>query len=116
MLRVELMQSQTRWPIPILDPSSNADELFVRVSSTAGCFRIAELDLIVSTTQIPANFVLEYEVCDGYEVDNDNTNGIEAFDFSDATAQIEALYPAGQNITVSYYQSIEEALGRGKCH
>ena len=92
------------------DSSSNADELYVRVSTVAGCFRIAQLDLLVSTTAIPAGFELVYEICDGYDVDNDNTNGIESFDFSDATAQIEALFPSGQNLTVSYYQSIADAL------
>ncbi|NRB36674.1 MAG: T9SS type B sorting domain-containing protein, partial [Rhodobacteraceae bacterium] len=93
-----------------IDPSSNADRLYVRVMSSGGCYRVAALDLVVSTTQIPIGFELLYEVCDGYDVDNDNTNGIETFDFSDATALIEAEYPAGQNITVSYYQNIEDAL------
>jgi gliding motility-associated-like protein len=92
------------------DPSSNADVLYVRVENLAGCYRTSELDLLVSTTQIPLDFDLVYEVCDDYTVDNDNTNGISSFDFSDATAEITGLYPSGQNITVSYYQTIEDAL------
>ncbi|MEM9929224.1 MAG: T9SS type B sorting domain-containing protein [Bacteroidota bacterium] len=92
------------------DPSSSADRLYVRVGTPAGCFRTAELDLLVSTTELPADLDLVYEVCDGYGVDNDNTNGIESFDFSGATAEIVSLFPAGQDITVTYYQSVEDAL------
>ncbi len=92
------------------DPSSNPDILYVRVEDNNGCYRISELSLIVSTTQIPSNFNLLYEACDNGLVDDDITNGIATFDFSDATAQIEALYPAGQNVTVSYYETEVDAL------
>ena len=92
------------------DPSSNPDVLYVRVEDQNGCFRIAELNLIVSTTQIPSNFNLLYEACDDGSVDNDITNGITFFDFSDATSQIVALYPTGQDISVSYYETEADAL------
>ncbi|MDO1502451.1 choice-of-anchor L domain-containing protein [Winogradskyella maritima] len=92
------------------DPSSNPDVLFVRAEDANGCYRIAQLDLIVSTTQIPDNFELTYNACDDGSVDNDIRNGVSTFDFSDATAQIVALYPAGQNVTVTYFETIEDAL------
>ena len=92
------------------DASSNADLVYVRVSSSEGCYRISELELYVSTTQIPLGFELVYEVCDDYLVDNDNTNGIASFDFSAASSEIISLYPLGQALTVSYYESVEDAL------
>ncbi|MCC1484435.1 T9SS type B sorting domain-containing protein [Winogradskyella sp. E313] len=92
------------------DPSSNPDIVFVRVETNNGCFRIAQLDLLVSTTQIPANFELLFEACDDDLIDGDNTNGITAFDFSTATTQILALFPANQNITISYYETEADAL------
>jgi gliding motility-associated-like protein len=96
-------------PLSYTNEVAVSDRLYVRVSTGFGCHRLAELDLVVSSTQIPDDFELVYEICDGYEQDNDNTNGIASFDFSDATVQIESLFASG-DVTVTYYQSIGEAL------
>ncbi|WP_296319849.1 T9SS type B sorting domain-containing protein [Winogradskyella sp.] len=94
------------------DPSSNPDIIYVRVESAALCFRVAQLNLFVSATQIPANIEILYEVCDSDAVDNDIANGIESFDFSDAEAQIrtQAMLPVGQNLTFTFYESQADAL------
>ncbi|NNK28767.1 MAG: T9SS type B sorting domain-containing protein, partial [Flavobacteriaceae bacterium] len=91
-------------PVPL------AGVVFARIESDQGCWRTAQIDLIVGATQIPAGFQLSYNACDDVSIDGDNTNGIASFDFIDATAQIEALFPVGQNITISYYTSITDAL------
>ena len=96
---------------PNTDPSSNPDILYVRVENANECHRVANLELFVSTTQIPPTFVIPtYQECDDTRVDDNITDGITVFDFSDATPQIEALFPAGQNITVTYYQNTADAL------
>ncbi|MFD1063954.1 T9SS type B sorting domain-containing protein [Winogradskyella litorisediminis] len=96
---------------PNTDPSSNPDTLYVRVENTDSCYRIAQLDLFVSTTSIPPGFViLPYEECDDTRVDNNITDGITVFDFSNATPQIVALFPVGQIITVTYYETTADAL------
>lgn len=94
------------------DASSSPDVLFVRVENGKGCHRIAELDLLVQATQIPQNVEIIYEACDTENIDNDITNGITTFDFSDAEGQIRALsgLPTGQNLTFSYYQTEADAL------
>ncbi|SHH31052.1 T9SS type B sorting domain-containing protein [Winogradskyella jejuensis] len=95
------------------DPSSNPDILFVRVENNDTCFRVAQLDLFVSATQIPANIEILYEECDVVDVaDADITNGITTFDFSDAEAQIRAQagLPTGQNLTFTFYESEADAL------
>ncbi|MCF6296322.1 MAG: T9SS type B sorting domain-containing protein, partial [Flavobacteriaceae bacterium] len=92
-----------------IDPTSNPDILYVRTENADGCFRVSQLNLIVSTTQIPANFQLNYEVCDDTLVDGDDSNGIALFDFSDATALIEALFPV-QNPLITYYTNELDAL------
>ena len=94
------------------DPSSNPDTLYVRVENAEACFRVAQLDLLVSATQIPADIEILYEICDVGNVDNDITNGIETFDFSDAEAQIRAQagLPTGQNLTFTYYETGADAL------
>ncbi|MCX7547711.1 choice-of-anchor L domain-containing protein [Xanthomarina sp. F1114] len=86
------------------------DVVYARSENAEGCNRITRIDLVVGATQIPASFHLDYVVCDDNLVDGDDRNGIASFDFSDATAQIEALFPVGQNIEVSYYTNITDAL------
>lgn len=86
------------------------DIVYARVENANGCYRTARIDLTVGVSQIPASFsVLEYYECDTKIVDNDNTNGITAFDFSDAKTQIEALFPAG-GIAVTFYNNETDAL------
>jgi len=94
------------------DPSSNPDILYVRVENADGCFRVAQLELFVSATQIPNTVEILYEACDNGDVDNDLTNGIATFDFSTAEAQIRAQsgLPAGQNLVFTYYETEADAL------
>ena len=84
--------------------------VFARIETNNGCFRTARIDLVVGATQIPIAFNLTYEVCDDKLIDNDNANGIATFDFSNATAQVEALFPVGQNLTITYYTNEADAL------
>ncbi len=94
------------------DPSSAPDVLFVRVENIEGCYRVAQLDLLVEATQIPQTVEILYEACDTGNIDNDITNGISTFDFSDAETQIRAQsgLPVGQNLTFTYYQTDADAL------
>ncbi|WP_430412233.1 choice-of-anchor L domain-containing protein [Kordia sp.] len=95
---------------PTVYNSDDGGIVYARIETVSGCFRTGEVMLEVATTQIPSTFQLTYEVCDDDSIDNDNTNGITAFDFSDAEAQITALFPAGQNLTITYYENIADAL------
>ncbi len=100
---------------PIADPtafaSTNGGLVYANVETVNGCFRIGQVNLSVATTQIPATFQIEYEVCDDELIDNDNTNGVATFDFSSAEAQINALFPAtGQTLTITYYENFADAL------
>lgn len=96
---------------PNTDPSATPDLLFVRVENDDTCYRVAELELFVSTTQIPAGFAIPpYQECDDTRVDDNITDGITVFNFSNATTLIEGVFPVGQNITVSYYENEADAL------
>ncbi|MDC0380914.1 T9SS type B sorting domain-containing protein [Flavobacteriaceae bacterium] len=86
------------------------DEVFVRIETNKECHRTAKVKLIVGATQLDPKFQLDYEVCDDKLVDNDDTNAVASFDFSDATAKIKAQLPQGQNLTVTYYESEADAL------
>ncbi len=93
------------------NPTALSSVVYSRIENAKGCYRTARIDLVVSATQIPSAFNLAYQVCDDKLIDNDNTNGIAAFDFSDAEQQIKNLFPSGgQNTTITYYTNEADAL------
>ncbi|TPG41946.1 T9SS type B sorting domain-containing protein, partial [Flavobacterium pectinovorum] len=85
------------------------DVVYVRVSNANTCFRIARLNLIVSTTQIPSSFSKSFTQCDDV-VSGTNTDGLATFDFSGVTNQIQAIFPLGQLLDITYYKNLNDAL------
>lgn len=89
--------------------SVSTDQVFIRVENTNGCFRIATLNLIVSTTQISNSIQEHFYVCDDL-ASGSNTDGIATFNFSSANALIASQYPSGQLLDITYYRNISDAL------
>ncbi|ESU27092.1 hypothetical protein FLJC2902T_22700 [Flavobacterium limnosediminis JC2902] len=88
----------------------NNDTVYIRVQNANGCHRVTQLNLVVSTTQIPANFPQRIvAVCDDI-VSGSNTDGIATFDFSNVDGQIRALFPVGQQLDITYYKNLADAL------
>ena len=87
-----------------------ADHLFVRVENQLNCHVVTDLQLQVSTTQIPADYMIRISECDNNLADGDDRNGITTFDFSNATQDILDLFPADQKLVVTYYENMEDAL------
>ena len=87
-----------------------ASQVFVRVENEFECYDVATVNLQVSTTEIPADFMIDFNVCDNDLIDDDDSNGITTFDFSSATTTILNLFPTNQNISVSYYENTTDAL------
>ena len=85
------------------------DVVYVRVTNSSSCFRIAQLNLIVSTTQIPMSFSKTFTECDD-AVLGTNTDGIASFDFSSITNQVQAIFPVGQLLDITYYRNLADAL------
>lgn len=92
------------------DPSAAPDILYVRTENSDGCFAVSQLNLLVSTTNVPQTFQLAYEVCDDTVIDGDDHNGVATFDFSNADTQIRNLFPIGQALTITYYETLDDAL------
>jgi gliding motility-associated-like protein len=92
------------------NPSAAPDILYVRTENNDGCFDVSQLNLLVSTTNVPQTFQLAYEVCDDTVIDGDDHNGIATFDFSNAEAQIQNSFPFGQALTITYYETLDDAL------
>ena len=99
--------------------SPNNGLVWARIENTDGCFRTAQINLIVSATQIPATFQkIVLEECDDYiDLNDPDTDGIDYFDFSSATNSfasatntILALFANSSNLTVTYYTTEAQAL------
>ena len=93
------------------------DTVWARAISGFGCYRIAEVNLVVSTTGLPTTFQRSFTLCDDFldidgndTVNNDDTDGVTAFNFSSVTAEVRALFPASQQLTITYYRNQADAL------
>lgn len=91
--------------------------VWVRVENADGCFHITEMQLVVTATQIPAGTSWSFAVCDDFldvngndNADNDDRDGISAFDFSQVTTDIHAIMAGHSNYSISYYNNLEDAL------
>ena len=99
--------------------SPNNGTVWARIENADGCFRTAQVNLLVSATQIPATFQkIVLEECDDYiDLNDPDTDGIDYFSFSaatnsfaSATNTILALFANSSNLTVTYYTSEAQAL------
>lgn len=99
-------------PLTYTNQTVTVDTVFARVESNAKCHSVAQVDLTVSTTQIPSSFQKVFYECDDYlNANNDDTDGISSFDFSSVTAEVEDIFLAtGQELTISYYRNENDAL------
>lgn len=91
--------------------TSGTATVFARVQNSNGCFRVAQINLIVSVTQIPASFVIQDKyLCDDYlDAVNDDRDGISGpFDFTAIKASLLAILP--NNVTVSFYKNQDDFL------
>lgn len=86
--------------------------LWVRVENSNGCFRIAQLNVIVSATQIPSTFLRSFSVCDDYiDATNDDRDGIATFNFSSVTNDLlTTVLPSGTSYSIKYYKNEADAL------
>ncbi|WP_196890265.1 T9SS type B sorting domain-containing protein [Aureivirga sp. CE67] len=91
------------------NPEVSNSKIWARIENEFGCFRTSEIDLIVSTSQIPVDYHHTIYQCDNAEDGNAN-NGIVTFDFSFVHAEIETMFPAGQELIISYYENQSDAL------
>jgi gliding motility-associated-like protein len=100
---------------PITNPTTytnqtvSNDAVYARVTNANACFRIAKVNLFVSTTQIPLNYAKSFTECDD-AILGTNTDGIASFDFSGVTAEIQNIFPVGQLLDIRYFRNLADAL------
>lgn len=92
--------------------TSTNTTIWTRIENANACFSVAQIDLIVSTTQIPSSFNFTLENCDDYiDATNDDYDGISEFDFSAANTAILELLPVPKNnYSIKYYETEANAL------
>ncbi|MGB2274001.1 MAG: hypothetical protein ACPH2K_06455, partial [Flavicella sp.] len=96
---------------------STADVVWVRVEDSKGCFEVTPIYLKVTNSLINASFVTIFKSCDdrldlhgNSNSDNNDSDGVSSFDFSDATEIIRKELPADQSFTIDYYLNQEDGL------
>lgn len=96
---------------PISYRSGNGT-VWARIENSNGCSSIAQLNLLVSTTQIPSTFKRTLATCDDYiDTVQDDTDGVSTFDFSSVNTAILNLLPTSAALyTITYYQNESDAL------
>lgn len=91
-------------PVNYVNQIASNDIVNVTISSSSVCTVQAQIMLEIITTGLPPDFILSYGACD------DDNNGTELFDFSDATSQILSILPSDQTLIITYYESSSEAV------
>lgn len=104
-----LVADQITNPTNYTNPSVVGSEVFVRIETVNDCFRTAKIDLITGASQIPTSFQRAFEQCDDGSIETDYTDGVSSFNFSSVNTEIEALFPSGLNVTITYYNSLADA-------
>ena len=92
--------------------------VWVRVENANNCYRVVQLNLVVSATQIPSGTNWLFAKCDDFldtfgnnNTNNDDHDGIATFDFSTVSNDIQTNFlPASTNYTISYYKNEADAL------
>ncbi len=94
--------SNTLNPSPFSNQTQST--VYARIENANGCYRVAQVDLLVSSTHFPVNYLKTVATCDT----DDINDGISTFILTDNDADIINQFPSGQNLTVSYYRNLND--------
>lgn len=82
--------------------------IWVRVENANECFSLAQLNLIVSVTQLPDSLIIsDISKCDDYiDAINNDIDGISSFDFTSIYNDIQDFLPSpNSNYTIKFYKN-----------
>ncbi|PWH81480.1 hypothetical protein DIS18_14455 [Algibacter marinivivus] len=92
-------------PIASIFNNQTANTVYSRIENTDGCHRVGTINLEVSTTSFPSNYLEELESCDS----DDSIDGISTFDLTQVTPLFISQFPTGQNLSVHYFENLNDA-------
>ena len=92
--------------------NATASQVYATAKDPSDCFSVAEINLQVTMSQIPDNFLVYIDQCDDNSGGGAVNDGVGTFDLTDATNQIIATFPAADqpNLEVTYYVNENDAL------
>ena len=91
--------------------TTSSTTVWARVVTINGCIRVAQMNIVVSATQLPSTFHRDFYICDDYlDAVNDDRDGVSIFNFSSVTTAIQAILPASGNYSIKYYRNEPDAL------
>lgn len=85
--------------------------VWVRVENANGCHRVAQLNLIVSVTQLPSSFIIPNQLkCDDFvDATNNEYDGVSSFDLTAIFNSIQAfLPPPTANYSIKFYKTLND--------
>ncbi|NRD22715.1 T9SS type B sorting domain-containing protein [Winogradskyella litoriviva] len=83
------------------------DMVWARLENLNNCYITSQVNLVVSTTQIPNTYTRDFYQCDHGP---DTTDGIATFDLGLVNTEIQGLFPVGQQLIINYYRNQADAL------
>jgi gliding motility-associated-like protein len=88
-------------------PFSNAIQstVFARIKSTNDCFKVAQVNLLVSSTSFDESYLKIANECDN----DGEIDGFRLFNLTENSNEIKAQFPTGQHLSVSYYRNLTDA-------
>ena len=88
-------------------PFSSATQttVFARIKNTNGCFRVATVNLLVSSTSFDVNYLKTMNACDN----DGEIDGFRLFNLAENSEDIMGEFSSGQNLSVSYYRNLTDA-------
>lgn len=89
-----------------INDNPTLDIIYARTENTSGCFSISTIHLTISTTQIPNSFFIDLYSCDD---EPNRIDGISTFDLSTTIIDIENLFPAEQDLSITFYENLPDA-------
>lgn len=90
---------------PVAFNNAISNIIYVRVENQNACYRIATVQLEVSTTSFSSGFMQTITQCDTDTI----IDGISSFKLSDVSSNFLKEFPTGQNLSVHYYRNLKDA-------
>ena len=94
---------------PTAFTSATGNTVWSRVTNLDGCFNFSRINLLVSATNLPANFSRTFSRCDDFiDLANNDYDGITKFDFSSVENDVLGILPTSTGFSISYYRNIAD--------
>jgi gliding motility-associated-like protein len=111
---------QITTPLAFTNTTAGIMDIWTRVTTVNGCYRVAKITLRVAAPNIPSTYNITMPaVCDDFldingnnNANNNDRDGVATFDFSSTEPTIRGLLPTSANYFIKYYRNRADALAQ----